>query len=212
MILKYSLLENGIDSLKATYISLETLYELVEGVEHHAKDAILSLNHANELLFKLLLKRNREYLIFSDINSYMNAKEKMITQQKTNIFEIAPGLQTVGFSESIRRLELLCDIEVPSKLKKSLMYLNKKRNEIMHFEIEMSEGEFKALIEKLQVCYELSITFFSQHESDLEDLIAESRFEVTVEDYFEPDVEAMAEDAYADWLEGAYEDAGEGKW
>lgn len=35
---------------------------------------------------------------------------------------------------------------------------------------------------------------------------------MTVDDYFEPDVEAMAEDLYLDWLEGSYEDLGEGKW
>lgn len=48
------------------------LYKLVGSVEHHTNDAILSLNPANELFFKLFLKRSREYLIFIDINPYMN--------------------------------------------------------------------------------------------------------------------------------------------
>lgn len=85
----------------------------------------------------------------------MNAKEKMIEKKKSNVFEVAPRLKTVGFSEAIRRLEILCDIEVPSQLKKSLFYLNGKRNEIMHFEIEI-----KALIEKLQTLLRINNKIF----------------------------------------------------
>ncbi|MED4508401.1 hypothetical protein [Bacillus licheniformis] len=129
--MKFSLLDNAVDSLRSTFISLGKITELIDGQDHHIKDAILSLNHANELLFKYLLKKDREYLVFKDLNSYMKAKEDMKKRDKKNIFEVAPNLQTVGFSEAIKRLELLCDIEVPEKLKKSLMYLNKKRNEIM---------------------------------------------------------------------------------
>ncbi len=92
------------------------------------------------------------------------------------------------------------------------MYLNKIRNQIMHFEVKMNRGEFQALIEKLQSSYELTVEFFSTYVGELEELVAEARFEMTVDDYFEPDVEAMAEDLYLDWLEGSYEDLGEGKW
>ncbi|CDQ20866.1 hypothetical protein [Halobacillus karajensis] len=191
---------------------METFDYLVRGAEHRAKDAILSINHANELLFKLLLKENNEYLIFSDIAKYMNAKKKMIEQNKNSVFDIAPGLQTVGFTEAIKRLELLCEINVPDSLKRSLMYLNKKRNEITHYEINMEQGEFDDLMNKLQKSYELTVEFFSRHVDELENLIDEARFEMTADDFFEPDVEAMADEAYIDYLEGAYEDLGEGKW
>lgn len=210
--MNFSLLDNAVDSLKSTYESLYEIKELAVGVEHHAKDAILSLNHANELLFKLLLHKNKEYLIFSDINNYMKAKKKMLEEESDSIFEVAPGLQTVSFSEAVKRLEFLCDISVPDSLQKSLMYLNKIRNQIMHFEVKMSRREFQALIEKLQSSYELTVEFFSTYIDELEELVAEARFEMTVDDYFEPDVEGMVEDSYLDWLEGSYEDLGEGKW
>lgn len=58
----------------------------------------------------------------------MNAKAEMNSKEKNNVFEVKPGLQTVGFSEAIRRLELMCDIEVCSFLKRSLNYLKQKRN------------------------------------------------------------------------------------
>jgi len=202
--LKYSLLDNAVDSLKATFNSLESLKGLLEGKEHHTKDAILSLNHANELLFKLLLKKNKEYLMFNDIEAYMKAKEKMILKEKSTVFEVAPRLSTVGFNEAIRRLELLCDIQVPSNLKKSLFYLNGKRNEIMHFEIEINSGEATALIEKLRTCYELTVNFFAQYEPLLTVAISEARFELTdweaqLYDH-DPDVEAMKDEAYLDWM------------
>lgn len=47
-------------------------------------------------------------------------------------------------------------------------------------------------------------------------MIEEARFELTdwqIEMLYDgPDVEAMNDEAYLDWLEGAYDDAGEGKW
>lgn len=78
--MKYGLLENGVDSLKSAYTSIDKISYLHEGIEHNIKDAILSLNHAIEILMKLILKGEREYLIFSDIGKYMNAKKQMIIQ------------------------------------------------------------------------------------------------------------------------------------
>ncbi|MBV2197599.1 hypothetical protein KQR56_12340 [Bacillus velezensis] len=95
--MKFTLLQNAIDSLKSTYNSLEKYKEIAIGGEHLVKDAVLSLNHANELLFKHVLKEENEFLIFSDIHKYMSAKEKMIEKQKKNVFEVNPNLSTVGF-------------------------------------------------------------------------------------------------------------------
>ncbi|TWL39530.1 hypothetical protein P5637_07190 [Bacillus paralicheniformis] len=199
--MKLSLLGNGIDSLKAAYNSLEDIDYLLEGVEHRVKDAILSLNHANEILFKLLLKQRSECLVFVDIKAYMNAKEEMRSKGKGNVFEVRPSLQTIGISEAIKRLELLCDIEVCSYLKKSLDYLKRKRNQIMHYEIDLNEGEFNALIIKLTECYENTIRFFSQHIDGLSNLVEDARFELYEQDMIDdPDVESMNDNAYYDYL------------
>ncbi|WP_339168994.1 hypothetical protein NSQ55_21325 [Paenibacillus sp. FSL H7-0943] len=93
--MKYGLLENGVDSLKSAYNSIDKISLLIEGVEHNIKDAILSLNHAIEILFKLILKQKNEYLIFSDIGKYMNAKKQMLIQGKSNVFEVSSELKTV---------------------------------------------------------------------------------------------------------------------
>ncbi|QAT65255.1 hypothetical protein EQZ20_10185 [Bacillus glycinifermentans] len=195
------MLGNGIDSLKAAYNSLEGIDYLLEGVEHRVKDAILSLHHTNEILFKLLLKQWSECLVFVDINSYMNAKEEMLTKGKSNVFEVKPGLKTIGISEAIKRLELLCDIEVCSSLRKSLDYLKQKRNQIMHYEIDLNEGEFKALMIKLTNCYEYTIRFFSQYIEGLNNLVEDARFELYEQELIDdPDVEGMIDEEYYDYL------------
>lgn len=198
--MKFTLLENAIDSLKSTYNSLEKYKEIAIGGEHLVKDAVLSLNHANELLFKHVLKEENEFLIFSDIHKYMSAKEKMIEKQKKNVFEVNPNLNTVGFYEAIRRLELLCEKTVPDNFKSALLYINKKRNEITHYEIVMDQDEFRLFIDNLEATYEMTISFFSEYEKELIFLLSEARFEVSLE-IIDPDVEAMAHDSYIEYME-----------
>lgn len=61
--LRYGLLENGTDSLKQAFNCIDKLSAgLHEGVEHNIKDAILSLNHAIEILFKMILKKKKNIL------------------------------------------------------------------------------------------------------------------------------------------------------
>lgn len=195
--LNFSLIENGVDSLKAAYNSLTEAKYVYEGSEHHFKDATLSLNHANEILFKTLLKEQHEFLIFSDISAYMNAKANMLIGAKSNVFEVKPNLKTINLKEAIMRLSLLCDIEVPKHFIDALEDLTKKRNQIMHYAIKMSQEEYEQFIQKLKDCYELTIHYFSQHFKGLVLMLENARFEFYGD---EPDVEAMADEAYLDWL------------
>ncbi|WP_141995205.1 hypothetical protein [Bacillus sp. B4EP4a] len=213
--MKFNLLTNGIDSLKASHECLLRIEQLAQGVEHNVKDAIMYLNHANEILFKLVLKNYKEYLMFSDISQYMKAKEAMLQQSKSNVFDINPNLKTVNFAEAIRRLEFLCDIEISPKFKGSLQYLNQIRNKIMHFEIELPEEDVGILIRKLKICQYLSIEFFNEHLEDFDILFEAVRFEYTVEEYNddmgELYAEMYSEDARIEYEEAAYGDLGEGK-
>ncbi|ANU12542.1 hypothetical protein B481_0124 [Planococcus halocryophilus Or1] len=210
--MRFNLLTNGIDSLKASFVSIRKLDELAEGVEHNIKDTLIHLNHANEILFKLMLKNQKEYLMFEDISNYMKAKSVMLQQGKSSVLEINPKLKTVNFSTAINRIELLCDIEVSSEFKGALDYLNKKRNQIMHFEIDLNRDEVNELIEKLKICQNLSIEFFNEHLNGIAMLMHAARFEVTVQDFLSELAHDEAEESYIDFMESAYEDAGEGKW
>ncbi|MEK4509478.1 hypothetical protein [Paenibacillus sp. FSL K6-2524] len=181
--IKMNLLENGVDSLKSAYMIMEEIPNLQSGIDHKLKDAVFSLNHGIEILLKLILKDKNEYLIFSDLDKYMLAKRKMIVEGETNVFEVNSKLKTVSLIESISRIKYLCNLTIEPKLEASIEYLNKIRNEFMHYEIKLEDEEMLKLLDKLRVGYELSIQFFGLHIEDLEAKIAEARYQVTVDDY-----------------------------
>ncbi|MDU8675344.1 hypothetical protein [Paenibacillus polymyxa] len=182
--IKMSLLENGTDSFKSAYDIMEKLPQLQEGLAHNLKDAVLALNHGIEILLKLILKEKEEYLIFSDIGKYMNAKEKMIEQGKDNVLDVA-HLNTVTIHEAINRIKYLCNYPMPDELIISIKYLSKIRNQFMHYEINLSEEEMLELLVKLKVVYQLSVEFFKKYINSLEAAIDFSRYELTVEDYMD---------------------------
>ncbi|WP_163527829.1 hypothetical protein [Halobacillus ihumii] len=184
IVIQYDLFTNGVDSLKQSYICIEKISELKEGVEHNVKDSILALNHAFETLFKYILKHESEYLIFTNIDAFMKAKVAMQQQGKSNIFEVRSNLNTVGLSEALRRLELLCDYEINSELKGAIEYLIEMRNKLQHYELIISEEELQTLIEKMKSCYEVGVEFLEKHLQDLNESLEEARFEETHEDYW----------------------------
>ncbi|MEK4289400.1 hypothetical protein [Paenibacillus sp. FSL P4-0502] len=204
--IKMSLLENGVDSLKSSYLIMEKIPELQEGLSHNIKDAVISLNHGIEILFKLVLKEINEYLVFTDLDNYMLAKKKMLSENMRNVFEAKPGLKTVSLNEAMRRARYLCGIEINSDLETVINYLNKKRNEFMHYEIHLSEEEMMELLSKLRVGYELSVQFFGLHIEGLEELIRGARYEITVEDYSDELAAMYGEMQYDEWRDSQVDD------
>lgn len=75
--MKFTLLDNGSDSLKQSYSSLERFDNLYQGTDHSLKDAVIFLNHGLEILLKLILKNHSPALMFSDLKLYQKAKEEM---------------------------------------------------------------------------------------------------------------------------------------
>ncbi|WP_157230833.1 hypothetical protein [Brevibacillus sp. BC25] len=74
----------------------------------------------------------------------------------------------------------------------------------------------ETLIRRLKACYEENVQFLQALIEDLEEKIRGSRFEMTAKEYYEYQLESMAEMRYKEdrimALEDAYEDLGEGKW
>jgi len=215
---RFTLLDNGADSLKSAYTNLEILNEIAEGGEHRLKDVVIFLNHGVELLLKYILKQRSPALMFEKIEPYLKAKEalKKSKDTKKTVFDMDKNLRTVSLLEALKRIEYLCDIDIPEKFYGTLLYVNKIRNNFMHYEVELDHKETETLITNLQVCYEEAVEFLELHIEDLDDYIQESRFELTVEEYQEQHAEMMAEmhmeDLRMEYMEGAYEDLGEGKW
>ncbi|MEK4207136.1 hypothetical protein [Paenibacillus sp. FSL R10-2788] len=199
--MKYGLLENGVDSLKSAYTSIDKISYLHEGIEHNIKDAILSLNHAIEILMKLILKGEREYLIFSDIGKYMNAKKQMIIQGKPTVFDVGHDLKTVSLLESVKRLQLLCDIELPKVFIAGIDNFNVTRNKLMHYELELSEAEVNETTRDLKGLYEEAVNFFGTYIDNIAELLEAARFESTDSDYAEAMAEWYQDMAYDEYVE-----------
>ncbi|HFT5904340.1 TPA: hypothetical protein ACGSMF_005568, partial [Bacillus cereus] len=80
--MKFTLLDNGADSLKSAYENLESLKEIVEGGEHRLKEAVIFLNHGVELLLKYILKQRSPALMFEKIEPYLKAKQGLKAKQE----------------------------------------------------------------------------------------------------------------------------------
>ncbi|MED0906276.1 hypothetical protein [Bacillus nitratireducens] len=217
--MKFTLLDNGADSLKSAYENLETLKNIAEGGQHRLKDSVIFLNHGVELLLKLILKKHSPSLMFDKINEYLEAKQKLKKKEDAKtVFDINKKLKTVSLFEALTRVEYLCDIDIPENFRGSILYVNKIRNQFMHYEVELDEQETETLVTKLQICYEETIEFLEKHIEDLDDIIQDSRFELTTEEYEEQQAEIYAEIYYEEMsleemrLEAEYEEANAGDW
>ncbi|MEI2313386.1 hypothetical protein [Bacillus nitratireducens] len=217
--MKFTLLDNGADSLKSAYENLETLKNIAEGGQHRLKDSVIFLNHGVELLLQLILKKHSPSLMFDKINEYLEAKQKLKKKEDAKtVFDINKKLKTVSLFEALTRVEYLCDIDIPENFRGSILYVNKIRNQFMHYEVELDEQETETLVTKLQICYEETIEFLEKHIEDLDDIIQDSRFELTTEEYEEQQAEIYAEIYYEDMsleemrLEAEYEEANAGDW
>lgn len=191
--MKFNLLDNGVDSLKGAYESLEKFENLYEGTDHNLKDSVIYLNHGLEILFKLILKNASPALMFSDIKAYQKAKEEMKKKGLTNVFDINSSLQTVSLEEALKRVEYLCDIEIPDSLKAAIFHINKIRNQLMHYEVELSDAELYELVKRLKFCYGESVIFLEMHIENLSERIDEARFEYSRYDYESDMGEYLAE-------------------
>ncbi|ADU30996.1 hypothetical protein [Evansella cellulosilytica] len=196
--MNYSLLENGADSLKGAHDSLRSFDNQIDGTDHNLKDAVIFLNHGIEILFKLILKEHSPALMFSNLKEYQNAKVKMKKGGESDVFDVNSSLRTVSLEEAVKRVELLCDIEITDQLKSYILYINKIRNKIMHYSISLSEQQLHELTSKLKLCYEESIKFLEIHIDGLKEKIEDSRFEMTYDEYLTEQAEIMAEMLYED--------------
>lgn len=145
--MKISLIENGLDSLTKGFESLKRYEELKAVGAGDAKrfsvlkDAILSIQHGIEILFKYLLKENNEVLLFSEVNSKLKiAYQKRRAGEISELFE-AEGVHTVTFRESIERVNYLLGIQISAKLEKILLKIEKWRNGIIHSAALLNEDE-----------------------------------------------------------------------
>ncbi|MCY8187680.1 hypothetical protein MOC46_08345 [Bacillus spizizenii] len=184
--MEYSLLENGIDSLKKAKINIVEFVEFekyYKGSSYHfLKDAIIFLNHGIEILLKYILSKQNESLIFTDINLYMEAKERLKNESKgkknpfefnnkRNVFDVELGngnnkkkqLYTINLNEAIKRIKFLLDIDISKDVETAIILINDYRNHITHHSIILDEPSVNELVEKIKFLYRHILDFFQKH-------------------------------------------------
>lgn len=197
--LEFTLLDNGIDSLKKTQDSLKRFKELHRQNSYHLlKDAIIYLNHGIEILLKYILSSRNESLIFKDIKVYMKAKEQLkymppkergfgtyLEKNMPTVFDVPKEklqykiLETITLREAVDRVEFLCDIEITKEFRNSIYLINKYRNDITHHSINLTSEEEEDLINELKILYVNVLSFFEEQISEIYEKIDSERFEVT---------------------------------
>jgi len=192
--MEFTLVQNGADSIKKAHLCIQNLDDLIEGIDHNLKDAIIFLNHGIEILFKVMLAKRSTALMFTNIKDYQKAKENLKKSNKKDVFEIDPNLQTVSLKEALTRIEYLCDVEIEESMKSAIFELNMIRNKLMHFSINLEWDEAEKLIFTLQFCYTVVCNFFESHIENFNSYIDSARYEYTVEEYYND--ERVAEEMY----------------
>lgn len=197
--MEFTLLDNGIDSLKKTQDSIIRFNELHRPNSYHLlKDAIIYLNHGIEILLKYILSNRNESLIFKDIRLYMKAKEQIrhlpikekgfgtyLEKNKPTVFDVPKDklqnkiLETITLKEAVERIEFLCDIEITKEFGDSIYLINKYRNDITHHSIKLTSEEEDKLIKELRILYVNIVGFFDEHITGIHEEINSYRFEVT---------------------------------
>lgn len=183
--MNYSLLKNGVDSLKASHSCLNDFYDNHDYGDHFIKDAIIFMNHANEILLKYLLKNKNEALLFKNNSKYQSAKEKMLRLGLKSIFEADPELETVNITYALKRVSSNCGVNINEDFKKTIMYLSKKRNEIMHYELTLSLESMVELVGQLEHCYFEAYEFYKREISSFQKVFDESRYMTYSEGYLQ---------------------------
>lgn len=197
--MEFTLLDNGIDSLKKTQLSIQRFNELHrENSYHLLKDAIIYLNHGIEILLKHILTEQHESLIFKDLKLYIEARKQLkhmppkekgfgiyLEKSKPTVFDADLGnkrLDTITLIEALDRVEILCDAEITKDIRGSILLINKYRNHITHHSIKLNRDEEQKVIKEMKMLYVNILSFFEYHIPGVHERLEEERFEVTKEE------------------------------
>lgn len=199
--MEFTLLDNGVDSLKKAKLSIDKFEEVhIDFGITYLKDSIIFLNHGVEILLKYILSKRNESLIFTDIKLYIEAKKDLLSRNdrpnggfgiqrgyKMTVFDIPKGknLRTITFDEAVKRIKYLCDIEVPDDLSGAFFKLNDFRDNFTHYTVNLTEEDKSYFISNLKSSYLAIVDFFEEQIPGVLNRIDEELFEITKADWEE---------------------------
>jgi len=169
--MQFDLLDNGIDSLKATGDILLEHYLDYEFKRHQIKDALFHFVHGVEVLSKYLLKNDSESRIFKDHKKYREALKKMRKESLSSVFEANPYLETITLSSALNKLKYDKSLTMDELLWDSLNQLRLFRNEMMHYTVELDDDEFHVFVMEFRRTYNKTFFYFEKHIPNFKDKV-----------------------------------------
>lgn len=132
--------ENGFDSYQKAIVELEKRSEN----EFKLKAVIINFHHAIEVLFKHILYSKSKYLIYKDMNNWVNAaldrKIGKINSKKEN------ADYTISFDETVKRVIVVYDEQIDQYTYNGFLNLNKLRNALTHDEVELKTESVEQIV------------------------------------------------------------------
>ncbi|MCT4563323.1 MAG: hypothetical protein N4A68_03205 [Maledivibacter sp.] len=131
-----NILENGLDSFKKSVLLMKNLSGSKGNKEYEflLKDIIIGLHHSTETLFKFLVSKKDDNLIYKDLRSHFEHRLNLKLSFKS---KYKP--KTIDFIDVINRVIILYDLEIEPSNYSKLKFLNEIRNSITHYEFEFEE-------------------------------------------------------------------------
>jgi len=185
------------DSLKKAENALEKDYVDESFHRFQIKDAVFDFVHGIEILIKLIIRQQNEEGIFDNKKDYQEAIKKLSNPDLDVLIEF-PDLKTITITGAINKVSN--QMKSIKGLELNLKDIVKKRNQIMHSTVNMSDEELVSFLGKLRLTLEQVKKFFAEHiENFSNDFAKEERLEPMTE-------EELLDDALASHAIDVYED------
>ncbi|MGG1680023.1 hypothetical protein ACIFOT_30535 [Neobacillus sp. NRS-1170] len=172
--MQFNLLDNGIDSLKASGDILLDYYLDYEFERHQIKDAVFHFMHGVEIVSKYLLSQKNEELLFKKLIEYQEAKNKMDDNNLFSVFDANPEIRTIDIMTALKRLDSQTRVKIDKELYDSLDQIRLFRNQLTHYTVNLDDGEFVSLVtlirrtfEKILILFEKNIPQFKKRFKEL---------------------------------------------
>lgn len=132
--------ENGFDSYQKAIMELEKRSEN----EFKLKAVIINFHHAIEVLFKHILYSKSKYLIYKDMNNWVNAALDRKIGKRNNQKENTD--YTISFDETVKRVIVVYDEQVDQYTYNGFLNLSKLRNALTHDEVELNTESVEQIV------------------------------------------------------------------
>lgn len=132
--------ENGFDSYQKAIVELEKRSEN----EFKLKAVIINFHHAIEVLFKHILYSKSKYLIYKDMNNWVNAALDRKIGKRNSKKENAD--YTISFDETVKRVIVVYDEQIDQYTYNGFLNLNKLRNALTHDEVELKTESVEQIV------------------------------------------------------------------